>query len=246
MKKWLIVLMCSLIVGCATVPTARMSVKPNRDFSYIKRVAVFPFDPEGIITDRFTTELIAISKFDVVERGQLGKVIEEQKLSLSGLLDDKTRKELGNLLGVDALFLGSAETTSTPYYVGGTELTVAKAGVYYHTTMSIRLVDIETGDILISCSAYDPGRQGCIMQIIRQLQTINSIFFTPHEISEIRKREIINAYLAGDKKKAKKLKKKWNIKVRRSDIERARKQRENEKDRLKFDLFESPRVSKYG
>ena len=77
MKKWLIVLVCLLIVGCATVQPARISIKPNCDFSYIKRVAVFPLDPEGIITDRFTTELIAISKFDIVERGQLDKVIND-------------------------------------------------------------------------------------------------------------------------------------------------------------------------
>lgn len=246
MKKWLIVLMCLSIVGCATVPKkALMAVKSNRDFSYIERVAVLPFGPRETVSDKFTTLLSLVSKFDIVERGQLDKVLEEQKLGLSGLLNDKTRKELGKLLGVDALFIGSAETTEHPYYkppparptstgdpgtdflsglVYGWESSKAGAGVDYYTTVNIRLIDIETGDILISCSdgSWDVGGDWAILRIIERLQEINSIFYTKAERYEIKKGEIIDAYLAGDKKEAKKLEKYYSVKVRRSDIKRAK------------------------
>lgn len=230
MKKWLIVLMCLLISGCATVPEmAIMSFKPNYDFSYIKRVAVLPFGSRETVSDYFATLVTSVAKFDIVERGQLDKILEEQKLGLSGLLDDKTRRELGRLLGVDAIFVGSAETTEHPYYRGGsyyqgTTITSPKAGVNYYTTVNVRLVDIETGDVLISCSdgSWDAGGDLAVLRIIEQLQRIKSLFYTKTEFYEMGKRKIIDTYLAGDKKKAKRLEKEFGIKVKRSDTKRAK------------------------
>jgi len=46
-------------------------------------------------------------KFKVVERQLLNKVIAEQKLSLSGIVDDESAQELGRILGVDAIVSGT-------------------------------------------------------------------------------------------------------------------------------------------
>ncbi len=149
MKKQFITLLLCLtlfvILGCS----AKINIKPNSDLTHIRRVAVLPFGPNGTVSDMFTTELIGIGKFDVIERGQLDKVLDEYKLSLSGILDEKTRKKLGKLLGVDAFFMGSAQIYKFySEFHGGTR---------YQTSINIRLIDIETGTILLSCS--DSGHQ---------------------------------------------------------------------------------------
>lgn len=45
--------------------------------------------------------------YQVVEREKLDQIIQEQQLALSGLLDESTAVEVGKLLGVDAILVGS-------------------------------------------------------------------------------------------------------------------------------------------
>lgn len=46
-------------------------------------------------------------KFDVIERQLLSKLLEENKLTLSGLIDETTAKQIGKILGVDAICSGT-------------------------------------------------------------------------------------------------------------------------------------------
>lgn len=74
-------------------------------------IAVVEFsDLRGNVTDfgRFLAEelitlLYQTKKFKVIERQLLNKVIGEQKLRLEGLVDPSSAKQLGKLLGVDAI-----------------------------------------------------------------------------------------------------------------------------------------------
>lgn len=84
------------------------------------------------ISELITTELSKSGKLRIVERKQVSKVLEEQKLGLLGIIDSKTAKEVGNLTGADMILVGS----------------VSKLGNYYH--INARLVETETGQILIS------------------------------------------------------------------------------------------------
>jgi TolB-like protein len=78
-------------------------------------IAVVEFsDLQGNITDfgRFLAEelitrLYQTKKFKVIERQQLNKVIAEQKLSLTGIIEPNSAKKLGKLLGVDAVAAGT-------------------------------------------------------------------------------------------------------------------------------------------
>ena len=78
-------------------------------------IAVIEFtDLQGRLTDfgRFLAEelitrLYDTEKFKVIERQQLNKVIAEQKLSLTGVVDPASAKQLGKLLGVDAIASGT-------------------------------------------------------------------------------------------------------------------------------------------
>ncbi len=138
MKKGLIILMCLMMVGCAP----RTAVKIGYNLSKIKRVAVLLFEPRDsslsvFYTDWFTTELVKIQKFEVIERAQLDKVLSEQALSMSGVINRDVLLKIGQVLGVDAVFLGSATKSQT----GG--------------FCNIRLVDIETGVIIWTGTSSD-------------------------------------------------------------------------------------------
>jgi TolB-like protein len=78
-------------------------------------IAVVEFaDLRGNVTDfgRFISEelitrLYQAKKFKVIERQLLNKVVAEQKLSLTGVIDQTSAQKLGKLLGVDAIASGT-------------------------------------------------------------------------------------------------------------------------------------------
>ena len=78
-------------------------------------VAVVEFaDLEGNVTnfgrfmaEELITRLHETEKFKVIERQLLNQVIKEQKLTLSGIVDPASAKQLGRVLGVDAIVSGS-------------------------------------------------------------------------------------------------------------------------------------------
>lgn len=78
-------------------------------------IAVVEFvDLEGRVTNfgRFVAEelitrLYQTKKFKVIERQLLNKVVAEQKLSVTGIIDQKSAQKLGSLLGVDAIASGT-------------------------------------------------------------------------------------------------------------------------------------------
>ena len=67
-------------------------------------------EPEGIgsiLSEWFTTSIVKSGRFDVVERAMLQKIIAEQKLATSGMIDESTASELGKILGVKVIITGS-------------------------------------------------------------------------------------------------------------------------------------------
>ncbi|MFH1562994.1 MAG: FlgO family outer membrane protein [Nitrospirota bacterium] len=59
------------------------------------------------LAEELITRLFQTGKFKVIERQQLDKVIEEQKLSLTGVIDPDSAKKLGLILGIEAIVTGS-------------------------------------------------------------------------------------------------------------------------------------------
>jgi len=80
-----------------------------------KKIAVIEFsDLEGNVTqfgkylaEELITRLFRTRKFEVVERQLLNKVLSEQKLGITGLIDDESAIAIGKLLGVDAIVSGT-------------------------------------------------------------------------------------------------------------------------------------------
>ncbi|MGC9070136.1 MAG: FlgO family outer membrane protein [Elusimicrobiales bacterium] len=82
----------------------------------IKKIAVIPFSyaenlqstkDGSVIAERLSVKLINMGRFEVIERSQLDKVLNELKLQNSGLIDATSAKELGKILGVDAIIMGT-------------------------------------------------------------------------------------------------------------------------------------------
>jgi curli biogenesis system outer membrane secretion channel CsgG len=55
------------------------------------------------LSEELTTRLYKTKKFKVIERQQLNKIIAEQKLSLTGLVEPASAQKLGRVLGVDSI-----------------------------------------------------------------------------------------------------------------------------------------------
>lgn len=116
------------------------SVPEGRTF----RVAVTDFpDLQGSISDlgryiaeRLTTRLsVQGQKFRVIERRRLGLVLGELKFSMSDLVDPTKAKELGKMLGVEGLVVGSVSDLGN------------------QVDVDARIIEIETSNILPGVSA---------------------------------------------------------------------------------------------
>lgn len=183
MKKIYPLLLIAPLALLAACVTPNVAVNPRANFSSIKRVAVISFGGNrgDLAADLMTQSLIAHGA-DVIERQRLDTVMKEQSLTASSSFDPATAKQLGKLLGVDALFVGTvAESVPASSYIvsqsqnprNTTVMQVNGSSIYSEgsvmgmpnsqllsTTANVslisRMVDVQTGSILWSASmAYE-------------------------------------------------------------------------------------------
>ncbi|MCG2726491.1 MAG: CsgG/HfaB family protein [Elusimicrobia bacterium] len=76
------------------------------------------------------TTLIETGKYTIIERSMLKQILEEQKLSSSGIVDSKEAVNIGKILGAKLIAVGS----------------IVKLGETY--TLNIRFVNGETGEVV--------------------------------------------------------------------------------------------------
>lgn len=98
-------------------------------------------------SDILVTELVKSGKFIVVERDKMAKLMEEQKLGMTGAIDPKTAASVGKMLGLNAIVTGSISqfgvaTTGSDYLITQSKKQVASC------TVDVRVVDVETGQII--------------------------------------------------------------------------------------------------
>jgi len=123
-------------------------------------MGVFAKDTGGMLSDTFATELMRVPGFRIVERSQLKKILEEQDLSLTELIAKKSAQDIGHLLGVDAVVMG----TVGDVFAGTTFI---PGSAVCHFSYSIRMVDTRTGIVLIGTTV---SRQiGGDMDVTKQI-----------------------------------------------------------------------------
>jgi TolB-like protein len=87
-----------------------------------KKIAIIPFahadgravtKDGAVVSERLTIKMINTRKFEIIERSVLDKVMDELKLQNTGAIDATSAKELGKVLGVEAIITGTLVETSS-------------------------------------------------------------------------------------------------------------------------------------
>lgn len=148
-----------VISGCSRA-TIRY-INPAANFSYIKKVAVLPFN--NLSDDRYAGErvrnslvvdLMSRGVFDVIEQGEvtrvLGAIFREAGVEEGRAVqvDSETIKMIGEKLGVQAIILGSVDEYSGGGGYGGSSI----------VSVAIRMLDTSSGIILWQVKATETGR----------------------------------------------------------------------------------------
>ncbi len=117
------------------LPFSNLQAKPT--------VAVMDFSGNGVtesetraLTDRLRTDLVETGKWTVVEREMMNVLLGEQSFQMTGCTDQQCIVAAGQILGAAQMVAGSISKVSRVYSV------------------SARLVDVETGEI-IKTAVYD-------------------------------------------------------------------------------------------
>jgi curli biogenesis system outer membrane secretion channel CsgG len=101
------------------------------------------------------------SAFTVIEREKLSLVMKEQGLSTTGAIDSQTAAKVGRLLGVKYILTGAVDKFS----INTTKGTISKLGLggtvaQAEATITMRVIDIETGERILSIAADGQVRKG--------------------------------------------------------------------------------------
>lgn len=105
------------------------------------------------LQDMLIAELASTKAFSVLERKELEKVIGEQKLGASGLVNPKTASKIGNLTG--AKYLVAATVSAYEENTGGKKGGVSMFGISVgrdkesaYMAVDLKVIDVETGEII--------------------------------------------------------------------------------------------------
>jgi TolB-like protein len=141
------------------LPTGALTYDPNRVQQVGSRlsIAVLPFENKGgdqglasMVQDKMITSLYSLKRFKIMERSQIDKVLSEQKLGMTGAIDQNKAVKVGKLIGVDAILIGSISASDRG------------------TGMDARLIDTETGTII---TAKDAVVDGNSLMVVRNVAT---------------------------------------------------------------------------
>jgi hypothetical protein len=118
-----------------------------------------------IVAELVVTEIINTGRYQVEERLFLQKVLEEQELMMSGVIDSRQASQIGKVYAIDALVSGSVMRI-------GSQITVTG-----------RLIQVETGEILKTGSVST----GSLDDLTREVQILaNELADIPREAFEIK------------------------------------------------------------
>lgn len=121
-------------------------INPSADFTYIKRVAVAPLVnltndkfADGKVMNVVATEILRRNIFDVVEFGEVAKVLREEGLKGDNLVSKHIAARAGKRLNIEAMVIGSV-----------LEYGVSRIGSSSvpEVSLSLKLVDVNSYTIL--------------------------------------------------------------------------------------------------
>ena len=147
----------SALIGCVEQP----ELINQQRLTHVSSVAVMPFEDAPSAYGRnsgtavcgfITSELAMHKKYRVVERSRLKTVLNEQDLQSTSLMSADTAADIGKLLGVQAVILGSVsqyDMDKTTVYIH----VVPVVSKDYKVGATVRMIDVTTGEIIYAHSA---------------------------------------------------------------------------------------------
>lgn len=116
----------------------RIHINKSYKDTRVKNITILPQSAgaDEKEADELCSSLLSAG-FNVIERKHVNSVLEEQKLSLTGLLEKQNYRDIGKLANADAIVMVSV--------------------VFMRT--NIRVIDVETGAVIASGKAHR-GRYG--------------------------------------------------------------------------------------
>ncbi|WP_066116702.1 CsgG/HfaB family protein [Geminocystis sp. NIES-3709] len=178
-----------LLIGMVTTLTIETSIIPvkantppqivaqaNNDEKI--RIAVLDFDYSALsnpqwllnifggtasgVSDIFVNRLVDSEKYRVIERSRLNAVLAEQNLGTSGRVDPSTAAQIGRLLGVEVVLIGSV--TQFDIQKQGSSFGLFGVSVGGQTTealvsLNVRAVNTTTGEIIMGAEGSGVGTQ---------------------------------------------------------------------------------------
>jgi TolB-like protein len=159
-RKFIRAIVCSILAaailsGCGGMrPT--VFINEQYDFRFLERVAVIPFDnlsnDQGAgnrATRLFISKILSERAFDVVEPGEVSRVLEKYATVRTGQLTEEQIKAIGQELKVQGIILGTVTESSTVTGGGTTTSTI---------TIVARMVETEKGTTVWSATNTAGGR----------------------------------------------------------------------------------------
>jgi TolB-like protein len=115
------------------------------DVQKTHKIAVIEFpNLEGNVSDlgkylaeELTTRLFRTGRFQMIERQLMKRMMEEQKLNASGLIDEQSASKLGRMLGVDALTTGTIAELNTGVKINARLIAVETGAVFAVASVKI-------------------------------------------------------------------------------------------------------------
>ena len=144
---FVLIVVLTTFCSCAPCLKGEFKVSSNAALDDKPYVAVMPFSVAGNldqdIGEKFAhsigTELVPY--YQMVERGEISKLLEELGLSAGGVIDDRSLPKLGEILGVKTAILGKIYKCEIR----------SKAGIEkYYVSANLRMVEIESSAIIWS------------------------------------------------------------------------------------------------
>jgi TolB-like protein len=133
-----------------TLPVGALTYDPSRVTQVGSRlgIAVMPIEMKGelgnyadALTEKMVSQLVNLRRFKVIERTALDKVLQEQQLQVSGVVDEQTAVKVGRVAGADAIVMAG----------------VVKYGS--GSKVNVRVIDTETSETIVARGEQVSGNE---------------------------------------------------------------------------------------
>jgi TolB-like protein len=151
----IIITIVFLCFSCGGKLNSSFFINQDIDFSYIKKVAVLPFD--NLSNDRFagetirqivTSELLNSGLVDVAYPGDVNSIIESLKIKPAHSPNSEQIKSIGNALKVQAVILGTVNKCGE----------IREGNISsYEVSLSLMMADVSSGSIIWSVTRNSTG-----------------------------------------------------------------------------------------